>query len=85
MLGCGRGFQTKNMEKYQERMLAELKELNDKTVKLDAFFDTDTYNNLDEHRRVLLMLQKNAMTQYAVILAFRCKAEGISEEEILKL
>lgn len=66
-------------------MLAELKELNDKTVKLDAFLDTDTYKNLDEHRRVLLMLQKNAMEQYAVILACRCKAEGISEEEILNL
>lgn len=66
-------------------MLAELKELNDKTVKLGAFLDTDTYKNLDEHRRVLLTLQKSAMEQYAVILACRCKAEGISEEEILKL
>ncbi len=35
------------MEKYQERMFAELKELNDKIAKLDAFLDTDTYNNLD--------------------------------------
>ena len=73
------------MEKYQERMLAELKELNDKVVKLDAFLKTDTYKNLDEHRRVLLGLQKNAMEQYAVILACRCKAEGISDEELLKL
>ena len=73
------------MEKYQKRMLVELKELNDKIAKLDAFLDTDTYNNLDEHRHVLLVLQRNAMEQYAIILACRCKAEGISEEEILKL
>lgn len=73
------------MEKYQERMFAELKELSDKVDKLVAFIGTDTFNNLDEHRRVLLALQKNAMEQYAVILACRCKAEGISEEDILKL
>ena len=73
------------MESYKERMLAELKELNDKFEKLSAFIDTDTYNNLDEERRALLMLQKNAMLQYAMILACRCKAEGISEEEIIKL
>ena len=73
------------MEKYQKRMLVELKELNNKIAKLDAFLDTDTYNNLDELRHVLLVLQRNAMEQYAIILACRCKAEGISEEEILKL
>ena len=66
-------------------MLAELKELNDKSVKLDVFCGTDTYRNLDEHLRVLLMLQKNAMEQYAVILACRCKAEGIKIEQILNL
>ena len=73
------------MEKYQKRMLVELKELNDKIAKLDVFLDTDTYKNLDEHCCELLVLQRNAMVQYAMILSFRCKAEGISGEEILKL
>ena len=66
-------------------MLVELKELNDKIAKLDVFLNTDTYKNLDEHRSELLVLQRNAMVQYAMILACRCKAEGISGEEILKL
>ena len=66
-------------------MLVELKELNDKIAKLDAFLNTETYENLDDHRSELLVLQRNAMVQYAMILSFRCKAEGISEEEILKL
>ena len=73
------------MEKYQERMLAELMELNEKVVKLNAFLDTDTYKNLDEHRRVFLVLQRNAMEQYSVILACRCIAEGISIGDILTL
>lgn len=66
-------------------MLAELKELSNKIDKLDAFFGTDMFKNLDEHRHVLLVLQKNAMEQYAMILICRCKAEGISEEDILNL
>lgn len=73
------------MEKYQKRMLVELKELNDTIAKVDAFLDTDTYKNLDEHCCELLVLQRNAMVQYAMILACRCKSEGISEKEILKL
>lgn len=73
------------MEKYQKRMFVELKELNDKIAKLDVFLNTDTYKKLDEHCRELLVLQRNAMVQYAMILTCRCKAEDISEEEILKL
>lgn len=73
------------MEKYQKRMLSELKQLNDKIAKLDDFLGTDTYKKLDEHCCELLVLQRNAMVQYAMILACRCKAEDISGEEILKL
>lgn len=73
------------MEKEQERMLAELKELGDKIEKLNAFLGTDAYKNLDMHRRMLLTLQRNAMEQYAVILACRCIAEGISIGDIITL
>ena len=72
------------MEKYQERLLAELKELNEKIEKLKHFIDdSDEYIKLDVQRRELLVLQLNTMEQYAVILCFLCKAEGIDVTTIL--
>ena len=66
-------------------MLAELKELNEKIEKLGAFIGTETFGNLDEHRSVLLVLQKNAMVQYASILACRCQAEGVDVADIFEI
>ena len=73
------------MEDYQERMLNELNELSEKICKLENFTKTETFRNLDEHRRTLLVLQNNAMAQYALILACRCTAEGIDKENILAI
>lgn len=73
------------MEQYQERMLAELKELNERVNKLSDFIGSKTYNELDENKRILLALQKNAMEQYAIILACRCHAEGIDDETITSI
>lgn len=71
------------MEKYQERMVAELQELSNKTEKLNAFIKSEKYAGLPKQKRILLMFQFNAMNQYATILACRCEEEGISVEEIL--
>lgn len=73
------------METNKENLLTEFKELNEKSVKLDAFLHTDKYYTLDLHRRELLTLEKNAIDQLAHIIAFRCVAEGISPEEFYKL
>ena len=71
------------MESYQERMITELKELSDKIEKLDAFIQSEKYMALPKQKRILMMLQLNAMNQYATILACRCEEEGMKVEDIL--
>lgn len=73
------------MEEFQQRMMTELQDLSQKCAKLDAFIKSAKYMSLPTQKRILLMLQLNAMNQYATILACRCEEEGISVEEILSV
>lgn len=64
-------------------MITELKELSEKCEKLDAFIKSEKYSALPKQKRVLMLLQFNAMNQYATILACRCEEEGMSVADIL--
>ena len=65
---------------YKERMLREYVELKERTVKLDAFFKTDTYKALDIDRQKLMERQFKAMAEYQDILRLRIEREGIKIE-----
>lgn len=56
---------------YQERVVAERKQLNEKIAKLEAFVDGSTYIKLSEAEQDLLKQQLAAMRQYRYILALR--------------
>ena len=58
---------------YQERMLNELYELEERIEKAEKFLETDT----EESKGLLLMPQVAAMKQYATLLRERCTVEGI--------
>lgn len=58
---------------YQERMLNELHELEERIEKAEKFLETD----VEESKGRLLALQVATMKQYAAILRERCVVEGI--------
>lgn len=53
---------------YQERVLAEKADLDEKRHKLEAFMKTETFTGLPEADRDLLQQQAAAMDLYASIL-----------------
>jgi hypothetical protein len=59
------------MEEYQERVVAERKELESKIDKLDNFIKSDAYNKLGDIDRVLLVRQLSAMNMYSNVLQER--------------
>lgn len=56
---------------HVERMLTERDELADRTLKLGAFFDTDTFSGLRGIDKDLLHAQYQAMGAYHTILNTR--------------
>ena len=56
---------------HQQRVYQEHAELNDKVVKLNAFFSTNIFTNLPEDEKSRLMSQVVAMTSYLTILKER--------------
>ena len=69
------------MESYQERVLSELKELNERITKLKAFLSTDTFRCLPIEDQQLMYLQFHAMTEYGDILNRRIKRFGKTPEK----
>ena len=60
------------MNPFQERVIAERKELYDKCEKLNEFIaNSPTYKTLDIDEQVRLRMQLNVMLQYGTILAER--------------
>jgi hypothetical protein len=53
---------------YQQRVLAEAKELREKLLKLVEFTFSNNFDKLDEENRSLLLEQRNAMFLYSDIL-----------------
>jgi hypothetical protein len=56
---------------YQERVVAEKKELDEKIEKLDTFLAGSFFPTLPSDQKELLRLQRIAMTQYSSILCQR--------------
>lgn len=60
------------MKEYQQRVIDELAQLNEKRDKLRGFIQNPKkFNELDEEDQSLLVGQFNLMTQYADILKRR--------------
>lgn len=59
------------MQEYQQRVVEEKRELDEKLEKLDSYLAEDTFLELDEPNRDLLLDQREYMDQYSRILAHR--------------
>ncbi len=64
------------MEEYQERVVKEKKELDEKLGQLRKFLTTDKFEGLHEKERVLLKMQEPAMSGYSNILKSRIELFG---------
>lgn len=62
---------------YRERMAQEHCELNLRTNKLGAFFQTAAFNSLSDEKKELMYRQYDAMRSYLETLGKRCELEGI--------
>ena len=56
---------------YQDRMIEELEQLEERCTKLEAFLDTDVYDNLPDAEQVLLLAQSLHMASYHLLLSER--------------
>lgn len=59
------------MQPYQERVIAESNDLRDKLNKLEAFINSDAFNDLDREDRQLLRRQCFYMDDYFEVLRKR--------------
>ena len=66
------------METYQQRVVDEKSELDDKRKKLEEFLYTDTFVSLNDGERGLLQTQYILMGNYSDVLQSRI--EGFNEE-----
>jgi len=61
---------------YRERMVAEYKELDERTTKLAAFLDSQVFEALCPEKQMLMRQQLRAMEEYVKVLGRRCELEG---------
>lgn len=66
------------MKPHQERVLVELKELNEKLIKLGAFIGGDIFNALPNEDRDLLEEQNRWMEAYCGVLRKRVERFSVS-------
>jgi len=59
------------MQPYQERVVQEKQELEEKITNLEAFIGTDTFDGLPAQDQILLSLQYHIMVEYAKVLRRR--------------
>jgi hypothetical protein len=59
------------MLEHQARVIIELEDLKNKRNKLQRFFSTETFKNLDPKEQHLLLTQCSTMNTYALILQLR--------------
>lgn len=62
------------MKPYQERVVIEKSELDEKLSKLNAFFNTGAFTELDSAEQVRLNRQRDYMTSYSQVLGERIEA-----------
>lgn len=59
------------MQTYQERVVIEKKDLDEKRAKLSTFIDSQTFQELAEREQSLLKRQLEVMVAYSNVLAER--------------
>ena len=59
------------MQPFQQRVVDEKRELDEKLQKLMAFFGSDLFNGLSANERELLKEQSEHMESYSVVLRER--------------
>lgn len=62
------------MQPHQQRVVDEKKELDDKLTRLQAFFKTSTFDELDDAERSRLVHQAAIMGEYSTVLGERIAA-----------
>jgi hypothetical protein len=62
------------MQPFQQRVIDEKKELDEKLQRLGAFFDNETFNGLPEDERIRLKRQESLMQAYSEVLGERIAA-----------
>ena len=71
------------MEAFQERMVNEFKELNDKVEKLDNFiYSNPLFDKLDKKEKFLQIQQLTGMRVYLTSLISRLEHQGINVSEL---
>lgn len=71
------------MEAFQERMVNEYKELNDKVEKLDNFiYSNPLFDKLDKKEKFLQIQQLTGMRVYLTSLISRLEHQGINMSEL---
>jgi hypothetical protein len=73
------------MEPWQDRLIKEKEELEDKIKKLTYFMASDAYNDLHELDRSLLFQQRGYMNNYLKTLKERISRFQEPDEHILEL
>lgn len=61
---------------HQQRIVAELEQLADRTAKLESFLSTPFYASMDEDEKHLMKMQADAMVLYLGILNTRANKFG---------
>ncbi len=62
------------MEPWQQRVVEEKKELDEKLVKLHDFISGETFKSMDWPQATMLKRQRAIMRDYSAVLAERIKA-----------
>lgn len=69
------------MEAFQERMVSEYKELNDRVIKLEKFIQSNPlFDKLDKEERCLQVQQLTGMRVYLTALTERLEHQDIEVE-----
>lgn len=67
-----------NITDYQQRVIDEKTQLDDKLAKLRNFFDMATFKNLDNTEKSRMYRQENVMADYSEILGERVAAFSVA-------
>ena len=62
------------MQEFQERVVKEKAELDEKLAKLRLFFTSEIFYTLSDEEQERLNRQENAMTEYSEVLGERINA-----------
>lgn len=71
---------TSALPPHQKRVIDEKRELDERKEKLEAFFETPTFAQLDDSEQGRLHAQRNAMAAYSRILGERIAGFGLGDD-----